>query len=160
MDIFLLLIGGLCLVVGLAGAILPVPGPGLSFAGLILLHISSYTHFTSTWLVTFGILSVGMAVLDFYLPIWGTQRFGGTRYGAVGAVVGMLLGIVVLPGIGLVVGTFLGALAGELLAGLPLKPATRAAVGSLIGFLTGVLVQVLLCLAMIVYAIIGLWGHF
>ena len=40
MDIVLLIIGFLLLLVGLAGAVLPLPGPPLSFVGIIVLSYS------------------------------------------------------------------------------------------------------------------------
>ncbi len=46
MDFLLLILGGLCLLVGLAGAVLPLPGPALSFAGLIMIHFSDYADFS------------------------------------------------------------------------------------------------------------------
>ncbi|PWJ60651.1 hypothetical protein CLV98_101836 [Dyadobacter jejuensis] len=158
MDIFLVVLGALCLLIGLAGAILPLPGPGLSFVGLLLLHLSGFGTLDSTYLIAFGALALLMAVLDIYLPVWGAKRFGGTRYGSVGAVVGLVAGLFLLPGIGLLLGTFLGALVGELLGGFPVNKAVRAAFGTFVGFMTGVVMQVMLCLAMIVFATISLWG--
>ena len=41
MDILLIILGMLCLLVGLAGCFLPVlPGPPVSYAGLLLLHFT------------------------------------------------------------------------------------------------------------------------
>lgn len=159
MDIVLLVLGGICLVVGLAGAILPLPGPGLSFAGLLLLQFSNFADFSRLALITFGVATVVIAVLDYYIPIWGMKRFGGTRYGTVGAVVGGLAGLFFIPGIGLFLGTFVGALLGELLGGLPAKKAFKSALGSFVGFLTGIFMQVALCAAMIIYAIYGIYDQ-
>ncbi len=153
MEVLLLTLGILCLLLGLAGAILPIPGPGLSYIGLLLLHFSSFAHFSTIVLVSFAVLVLVMAVLDFYIPIWGTKKFGGTRNGAIGAIIGMLVGLIFLPGIGILVGTFAGALIAELIGGFPFDKALKSAFGSFIGFLTGAFMQVIVCLAMIGFAV-------
>jgi uncharacterized protein len=157
MEIILLILGLIGLLMGLAGAILPLPGPGLSFGGLLMIHFSRYADFSQSVLITFGVLTLVMVFLDYYIPIWGVRRFGGTRYGSIGAIIGGLGGLFFIPAIGIFIGTFLGALAGELIGKATLKNAFRAAMGSFLGFLSGVFVQILLCLAMIVYAGYGLY---
>ncbi|HQB21142.1 MAG TPA: DUF456 domain-containing protein, partial [Bacteroidales bacterium] len=43
MDIFLVIIGFLCILIGIIGCIVPViPGPPLSYVGLLLLQFSKY----------------------------------------------------------------------------------------------------------------------
>ena len=160
MDIFLLIAGITCLGAGLAGAVLPLPGPPLSFAGLILLHMSKYAEFSQTVLISLGFVTAAIAILDYYIPIWGTKKFGGTKYGAIGATLGMLVGFFVIPAIGIFIGTFLGALIGELIGGAKIKSALKSAVGSFVGFITGIVMKVVLCLVMIGYAIHALWGQF
>jgi len=159
MDILLLIAGIACLLIGLAGAVLPLPGPPLSFAGLILLHISRFAEFSQTVLYTLGFVTIVIAVLDYYIPVWGTKKFGGTRFGAIGATVGMLAGFLFIPAIGIFVGTFLGAFLGELIGKTKVKDALKSAFGSFIGFLTGIVMKVILCLIMIGYAVSGLWGN-
>jgi uncharacterized protein YqgC (DUF456 family) len=159
MDILLLITGIACLLIGLAGAVLPLPGPPLSFAGLILLHISRFAEFSQTILYSLGFVTLVIAVLDYYIPVWGTKKFGGTRYGAIGATAGMLIGFLFIPAIGIFIGTFLGAFFGELIGRAKVKDALKSAVGSFIGFLTGIVMKVILCLIMIGYAVSGLWGN-
>lgn len=51
MDIFLIILGVLCLLAGLAGCFLPVlPGPPVSYVGLLLLHFTDKIHFSTTHL--------------------------------------------------------------------------------------------------------------
>ena len=160
MDILLLITGIACLIIGLAGAVLPLPGPPLSFGGLILLHMSSYAEFSQAVLVSLGFVTLVIAILDYYIPIWGTKKFGGTRYGAIGATLGLLVGFFVIPAIGIFIGTFLGALVGELIGGATTQIALKSAVGSFVGFITGIVMKVLLCLVMIGYAAVELWDKF
>ena len=160
MDILLLIAGIICLLTGLAGAVLPLPGPPLSFAGLILLHLSKYADFSQTVLISLGFVTVVMAILDYYIPVWGTKKFGGTRYGAIGATLGLLVGFLVIPAIGIFIGTFLGALVGELIGGANTRSALKSAFGSFVGFITGIVMKVLLCLVMIGFAVAEVWNQF
>jgi uncharacterized protein YqgC (DUF456 family) len=157
MDIILLVAGIIALLVGLAGSVLPIPGPPLSFGGLLLLHYSRFATFSTTLLITLGLITVVITVMDYYIPIWGTKKFGGTRYGAIGATIGLLAGFFVIPGLGIFLGTFLGALLGELVGGTSFKPALRSAFGSFVGFLTGIVFKVILCLVMIGYAVVEIY---
>ena len=145
MEILLLTLSIICLLGGLAGAFLPTPGPPLSLLGIFLLHWSGYVHFSSGLLWSFSLITLIITVL------------GGTRYGAVGAVVGILVGLLFLPGIGLFLGTFLGAFLGEMFGGAQTKSATKAAIGSFIGFITGIVMKVILCLAMIIFSVVYLF---
>lgn len=157
MEILLLILGFVALTAGLAGAFLPIPGPPLSFIGLLLVQWSGFAQFSISVLGTLGFITLVISVLDYYIPIIGTKKFGGSRFGSIGTVVGMLLGLVLFPGIGLFLGAFLGAFVGELIGRAPWQIALRAAVGSFLGFLTGIVLKVILCLVMIGIAIYGLF---
>jgi uncharacterized protein YqgC (DUF456 family) len=157
MEIALLILGIIALLVGLAGAVLPLPGPPLSFVGLLLIQKSNFADFSTPLLVSLGIVTLVVAVLDYYIPIWGTKRFGGTKYGSIGATIGLLGGFFIIPALGIFIGTFLGALVGELLGGASTQLALRSAFGSFVGFLGGIVMKVLLCLFMIGYALVGLF---
>lgn len=148
MDIFLLIVASMLIVLGLAGCILPViPGPPVSFAGFLLLK---FTHFVEPlrsgqfdnilWITAFAAIVV--TILDYIVPVWGTRKFGGSRAGTIGAAVGLVIGLFFAP-LGLILGPFLGAVAGELLAGKDEKSSLRAGFGSLLGFLTGVVMKLI-----------------
>lgn len=155
MEIALLILGIMALLTGLAGAVLPLPGPPLSFLGLLLLQWSGYATFSQPVLWSLGIVTAVVAVLDYYIPIYGTRKFGGTRYGSIGTMAGMLVGMFVFPAVGLLLGAFLGAFAGELIGRAPWRVAMKAAIGSFLGFVTGIVMKVALCLAMIGYAVLA-----
>jgi len=156
-DILLAVLAFLCLIVGLAGAVLPLPGPPLSYFGLLLLHWSAFAEFSGSLLLTLGLLTLAVSVLDYLVPLWGIRKFGGSRWGVWGSVAGMMVGLFAGPW-GLFAGAFLGGLAGELLAGRDTQAALRAALGSFMGFLFGVLLKTALCLVMLWYAVAGIWG--
>jgi uncharacterized protein YqgC (DUF456 family) len=138
-DILLLSAGIILMILGLLGCVLPViPGPPLSFAGLLLLHFSRYAQFSFNFLLLFGSVTVVVTVLDYVVPLWGTKRFGGSKAGIWGATVGLIIGIFVLPPIGIIIGPFAGAVIGEIITGKKSAEALRAGFGSLMGFLMGI----------------------
>lgn len=158
-DILLLIGSIICLLVGLAGAVLPLPGPPLSLIGLFMLHYSKYAQFDRTTLIFFVILTVVLSIFDYYAPIWGTKKFGGTKYGSWGSTIGLLVGLFFTP-IGMFLGAFLGAFLGEILGKTEPKIALKAAIGSFIGLITGIVGKVILCLAMIVLGFMAIGEYF
>ncbi|MEA1877436.1 MAG: DUF456 domain-containing protein [Bacteroidota bacterium] len=138
MDIFLIILGGFFILIGLAGCIVPiVPGPPLSYFGILLLHWTEKVQFDHKFLTIWALLVVGVTLLDFMVPIWGTKKFGGTKRGTWGATIGLILGLFLFPPIGIILGPFIGAVAGELTHSEDLKKAIRSGLGSLLGFLLG-----------------------
>ena len=158
-DILLLIGSIVCLLVGLAGAVLPLPGPPISLIGLFMLHYSKYAQFDRKTLTFFVLLTIGLSVFDYYAPIWGTKKFGGTKYGSWGSTIGLLVGLFFTP-IGMFLGAFLGAFIGEILGKTEPKVALKAAVGSMIGLITGIVGKVILCLAMIILAVVAIGEYF
>lgn len=146
MDIFLAISGTFCILIGLLGSVLPVlPGPPISYAGILLLHFSSYAQYSTRFLIVFAALTAVVAVLDFMIPVWGTKQFGGSKYGAWGAAIGVMVGLFMGPA-GLVLGPFLGAVIGEIISGRTSHEALRSGFGSFIGFITGTLMKIVLSL--------------
>lgn len=152
MDIVLLILSIICLLVGLAGAVLPLPGPPLSFIGLLILQFTKYVEFPQKLLVMLGIATVAVTIIDYYVPIWGTKKFGGSKYGTWGSTIGMVVGMFFGP-LGIFIGAFAGALLGEFINGANSQVAFKAAIGSFVGFLAGIVMKVFLCGVMIYYAI-------
>ena len=158
MDVLLLIAGILALLAGLAGAVLPIPGPPLSLAGMIALHYSRFAEFSQNTLIVFGVLTVVVTVLDYYVPIWGTKKFGGTRWGMYGSGLGLIAGLF-LGHFGIFIGAFAGAFIGEYLNDKDSGRAFKAAVGSFVGLMAGIVVKVLLCLAMLIVACIAIFQN-
>ncbi len=150
MDLFLIIIAGLLLVTGFLGSILPIlPGIPLSYAGILLLHFTDKYQFSSEFLILWAVIVVAIQVLDYYIPIWGTKKFGGSKSGIRGSVIGLLFGMFLGP-FGIVLGPFVGALIGELLAQKATPDALKAAFGAFLGFLIGT-VSKLIVAGMLIY---------
>ncbi|MBO4985819.1 MAG: DUF456 domain-containing protein [Bacteroides sp.] len=145
MDIFLITLGILCLLVGLAGCVLPMlPGPPVAYAALILLELSSKGDFTTYQLCFWLFLVVAIQVMDYFIPMLGTKYSGGSAWGNRGCLAGTLIGLLFLPW-GIVLGPFLGAVIGEMLGGRNTHEALKAGFGSLLGFLLGTVAKCVLC---------------
>jgi uncharacterized protein len=160
MNLILLIIAFICLLVGLAGAILPLPGPPLSYVGILILHYTHYNSFSDSVLWGLGFATALITVLDYYVPIWGIKKFGGTKGGMWGSTIGVVVGCFFIPAIGIFVGAFAGAFIGELIAGSDTPKALKAAIGSFVGFITGIFMKTALCLVMIGYAVVFVWSSF
>ncbi len=140
MDIVLLLIGFLCTLIGILGSFLPVlPGPPISWVGLLLLYLTKAVP-DNWWLLGITlVIALAITIMDYIIPAMGTKKFGGSKAGMIGTVVGLLVAIFlpVLGPFGIIVWPFVGALVGELANKADQKSALKAAFGSFLGFLTG-----------------------
>ncbi len=82
-------------------------------------------------------MPVIVTVLDYIVPVWGTKRFGGSKYGTRGATVGLIIGFFLGP-LGIILGPLIGAFVGEMIFKDDMSYAFKAGFGSLLGFLTGI----------------------
>lgn len=158
MDTFLIISGIILLIAGIAGCIFPfLPGPPLAYGSLILLQISTYKPFTENFLIIWALVTIAVVIADYYIPIWGTKKFGGTKGGVWGATAGLIVGIFFFPPFGLIIGPFFGAFAGEIINDQDSNKAFRSAIGSFIGFVAGTLMKLGISVVMGYYFITALW---
>jgi len=121
---------------GLAGMLLPaLPGAPLLFAGLLMAAwAEDFTYVGTKTLIVLGIMAVLSYALDFAATALGARRFGASSRAITGAALGTVVGLFFgLPG--LVLGPFLGAVAGELTARRDLQAAAGAGIGAFLGLL-------------------------
>jgi hypothetical protein len=136
--------------VGVAGSVLPaLPGVPLVFAGLLLAAwAGDFERVTWVAVVVLGLLTLVSFVIDFAATAAGARRVGATKLAIVGAAVGTLAGLFLgLPGV--IVGPFVGAVAGELLSHGKMQQATRAGVATWMGLLFGTLAKLALVFTML-----------
>lgn len=136
-DRVLIISGFLCLVLWLIGIVAPLlPWSILSLLGLLLIHWTDMYQISSTWLSIFIVLVVLATIVDYYLPIRGTKKYGGSKAGTNGSLLGMIIGLFAFPPLGMIIGPFVGAFVGEYLAANGTgQKALRSARGSFVGFL-------------------------
>ena len=153
MDILIMILAIILMVGGIAGCVLPIlPGAPLAYAGLLLLHFTGLAHFSTAQLIVWLIVVVVLQVVDYITPLLGSKYSGGTSFGNRGCVAGTLLGLFFMPW-GIILGPFLGAVAGEMMGGSDFPHAVRAGIGTLIGFLLGTLLKVIVCFYFLVQGI-------
>lgn len=137
MDIFLLILGFIFILLGIIGSFLPVlPGPITGWVGLYLLHLTSSINMNWTFLGIALAISIFVWGIDYVIPAWGTKKFGGSKYGVRGSMIGLIAGLIFLGPFGIVLGPLVGALLGELIFdSTNFNRALKAAFGSFVGFL-------------------------
>ena len=147
MDILLIITASLLMLLGLIGSFLPVlPGPLTSWFGLLIAHFTAAIPMNKPFLIITLIIAVLIWLLDYIIPAIGTKYFGGSRYGMIGATLGLLFGLLApIPG-GIIIGPFVGALIGEFLNNNSSKIAVKAAFGSFIGFLSSAFIKFVVAL--------------
>ncbi|UXI69081.1 DUF456 domain-containing protein [Tahibacter amnicola] len=158
MTTALYVLSALLILAGLAGTILPaLPGVPLMYAGMFLVAwVGGFQEITWVTLVILGVLCVIALGVDLVASLLGAKRVGASRWALVGAAVGTVVGIFfALPG--LILGPFVGALAGELLAGSDWTRATNVGVGTWLGFLFGTLSKIALAFTMLGVFLFALW---
>ena len=157
MDILLIMAGVVCLLVGLAGCILPaLPGPPISYVGLLLLHFTEKVQFSSGELwMWFAVVAV-IQIADYVIPMLGSKYIGGSKWGPWGAFVGSIVGLFFVP-LGLILGPFIGALVGELLGNRSFVEALKSGIGAVLGFIFGTVLKVTACVYFIVVFVAALF---
>ena len=152
MDWIWISLGVLFTIAGIAGCILPlIPGPPLSYIALLLLLAVNDQTFAPRFLIIWLLITVIVTLLDYYVPVWGTKKFGGSRKGVWGATIGLVLGIFFFPPFGMIAGPFLGAFAGELIEGKDTRTALRSGFGSFLGFVAGTVMKLTVSIIMAFY---------
>ncbi len=136
MELLFIITALLCAIGGILGSVFPIlPGPPLSFFALIILNFSSFAAFSFTFLLITGAIAAILTVLDYILPSWIVNRFGGSKKGVLGSMIGLIVGSILLPIMGIIIGPFIGAFIGELIAQHDAWVALKAAFMTFVGFL-------------------------
>jgi hypothetical protein len=140
----LIVIGGILVIAGLVGCIVPIlPGPPISYISLILISWAyRWNAFSNTFLIIMGIITAIVTVADFILPVYIPKRYGASKFGIWGSVLGMIAGMIFFPPFGLIIGTFAGAMLGELLFNKDKRSSLRAALGVFVGTMAAVMLKV------------------
>ena len=157
MDIFLLIIAGLCMLIGIIGCIVPgLPGVPVAYIGLWIAQATDRIDFSWQFLLIWGIITVLVSILDYVVPAWGTKKFGGTKFGVWGSTIGVFVGLF-FGAVGVIVGPLVGAVLGELLGGKEVAMAIKAGWGSFIGLLCGTILKLICCGLMSAALIQAIW---
>jgi hypothetical protein len=154
------------MVVGVVGAVVPgIPGASLIVIAILVWGgLKGFSTISIALGVALLVLLLSLGV-DFLATFWGAQRAGASRWGQIGAMIGLVVGFLGLlpalpfggPLLGVFFGPLIGALIGELLYRRDLKLAAKAALGVVVSSLIGNLVQGLLALGAVGVFLITTW---
>jgi len=160
MDLFLLILSAMLIILGIIGSFIPIlPGPLTSWFGLFILNLISTVEIDKTLLIITFIIALIIFVLDSLIPIYGSKYFGATKYGILGASIGLLIGIITPIPFGIIIGPILGALIGELLFNNDLKKSIKSSIGVLIGFLASTFIKFITSVIYLMIYLVQLWEY-
>lgn len=158
----ILMIGFFLIILGLLGSVLPaLPGPPLALGAIYLVHFTFPEYaFTSWVLFLLTLLTIVIAIADYYIPILGTKKFGGSPQGVKGSTIGMIVGLLIsffTSGFGIIfllAGPFVGAFIGEKYANNSNQVALKSAFGSFVGFLAGTIGKIVVVIIILIAYIV------
>lgn len=139
LDIIGLILSILLVLSGFLGSILPIlPGPPLSFIGLLLYALlqNFSPPLTLSLMIVLLIVTIGVTIIDYLLPLIGAKRYGTSKWGILGAIGGMIIGTFFSP-FGLILGAFIGAVLLEWFVSKNDRQALKAGWGIIVGTLLG-----------------------
>lgn len=161
MDIALLLIAFILMIIGILGSFLPVlPGPPISWVGLLLLYLTKAVPMSYTVLGVTLFVALVVGILDYVIPAKGTKRFGGSKYGIWGTNIGLIVGIFAPIPLGFIIGPFVGAFVGEMINDSnDSQKAFKAATGSFIGFLASTFMKFVVSVVFFGLFLLKVWEY-
>ena len=150
MDVVLWAVAVILVIAGIVGIVLPaLPGTILIFAGLLVAAwADDFMRVGPLMLSIIAIIGVATYGVDFVATALGAKHLGASKRAMAGAALGTVLGLFLgLPGI--IIGPFLGAIAGELTVHRDWKRVGKAGLAAWVGFVVGTAVKVALAFLMI-----------
>ncbi|MEH2075022.1 MAG: DUF456 family protein [Nostoc sp.] len=155
------------MLVGIIGAVVPaIPGSSLILIAIIVWGIvsSSFAAIKIPLIVTIIVLLLSVGV-DFLASYVGARQAGASKWGQIGAIVGLVVGFLGLlptlpfggPLLGILLGPLLGAIIGEYIYRREFGLAVKAGIGIVVGSLVGNLIQGLLAIAAVAVFVVTTW---
>ncbi len=158
MDILIISTSVILILIGIIGSIIPIlPGPPVTYCGLLLVQFSSKNRFSVEFLILFGMLAIISAFIDNLLPVYATKKFNGSMKGVRGSAIGLIIGLFFFPPFGIIIGPMIGAFVGEIIDGKSTEKAIKPAFGSFIGFLSSIFLRVTLSIIMAYYFVLNVF---
>ncbi len=148
--LILWIIAAILTVTGLSGLLLPiVPGAPILFLGLLFGAWAEDFQYIGVWsLLILAVMTALTYVVEFAASVVGVKKYGGSRRAMIGAALGGIVGLFLgIPGI--LLGPFVGAVAGELSLQRSLDEASRAGFGTVVGLAVGLAGKFAIGVAMI-----------
>ncbi len=145
-----IIVCAILMLAGIVGSFVPVlPGVPLAWVGLLVYAwVTGFERIPILLVAIFFVLTALTVTLDVMAPMLGARRYRASKFGIVGAFVGLIVGIIFIPYVGIIVGPLAGAFLGELIRVRQPKLALKAALGALVGFVAGTLFKLVVILVM------------
>lgn len=151
-EIVLFSVSLLIMLMGMSGIVIPiVPSIPLVWLGAFVFALC--THFekiSGMLLVVFALLTIFSIVLENLGSVYGAKKFGATRWGIIGSLIGTCVGFYLSGPIGLILGHIIGTVIFELIGGKDYRGALKSGLGNFVGFLGGSIIKFFIGLAMII----------
>ena len=138
-----LVVGAILILLGLIGSVLPIlPGPPLSFIGIFFFALTRNFSppLTPTLIIIMLAITIAVTVVDYILPLIGAKKYGASKWGIYGSILGMIIGAFFSP-LGMLLGAFIGAVLVEWTVSRKETQALRAGWGIFIGSLLGTILK-------------------
>jgi len=134
----------LLLAVSLVGCVIPViPGAALAAAAVLGLKLCLPEIFGWGFVAVVCAVMLLVQAFDFLMSWFGAKKFGATWRGALGAVVGSLLGVFMQPFfVWIFVMPFVMAFAFEWLGGTELRKSLKSGAGAVLGAFLAMVVKI------------------
>ena len=144
LNLLFLILSTAIMLVGLAGVFLPVlPGVPLVFAGaLIYAWSTGFQVITIGNLIFFAILTAISSAVEYIGGIITAKKYGASKYGLLGGVLGGVIGLVLLGIPGMIIGQLLGVITGELYYGKQMRASFTSGFAMFVGYILGSTIKV------------------
>lgn len=144
--------------VGVFISIVGLPGIILVYVSAVIIGIATgFSEVSISTLIITGIISLLTLWIDNIAVLLGAKKFGASSKGLVGATVGAFLGFLMLPGIGMVIGAFLGAIIVEFAMNPDFGKSLRAGIGTFVGYLVGTFLKFVVTAILFVWMLTVIW---
>lgn len=141
------------LLIGISGSIVPgIPGPFISYMGLVLLYSATDLPITTEMMWILGFFMVVSTVGDYVLQILGVKKLGGGKNAIRGTIIGTIAGLFIPP-IGIILGALIGAFIGAKSETDDDSRAIKVALGAFVGFTLGTVIKLVYSIYIIYYVI-------
>ena len=159
MEFLLIIFVFFLLLVGLIGSFIPaIPGPSVSYISLLFFHFFTSYEISTANLLICALIAILVTIFDFWIQIHGVKKFGGGKKAVNGSIVGLILGLLFIPGIGIIIGPLLGAFVGAQMEAKKFNDAIKIAFGAFVGFIVGTLSKLSFSIY-IIYIIINSFNY-
>lgn len=159
-NIIMIIIAVILGVIGIVGSVVPaLPGPPLSWIGLLFMYIWGGTNASGEpmslkFLIIWLAIATLVTIIDYFVPAFFTKISGGSKYAAWGAGLGLLAGMIIPP-IGMIAGSIIGAFLAELIfSGKDASGSMKSAAAAFAGFILGTGMKLIVSGVMLYYIIV------